>query len=141
VVPAGFAMQTNNSQGLSGRTASEADLLALLQLLRSQQGLTSCNNAAPAQGIAPAQCGAQGTGALGTGALGTGALGSAAQGMSPPAAGAQGAPAPGSNVDARLARMQAEIDELRVRVQEHTTAIAEVIARDPELRKKYQVNP
>jgi hypothetical protein len=58
-----------------------------------------------------------------------------AQGAAPAAQGADG------SVDERLAKIEQEVAELRARVQEHTSALADIIASDPELSKKYQVQP
>jgi hypothetical protein len=47
----------------------------------------------------------------------------------------------GGTIESRLAQAESQIQELRARVEEHTTALAEIYARDPELQKKLRVEP
>jgi hypothetical protein len=112
VVPAGFNTQ---AFGAAPPVApNEAELLRLLKLLQSQP-------------------------------LGAGA-GTCSSGGAPLGVAAPGAPAPlpaggGLTVEARLAQVEADVRQLQAHVQEHTRALAEIIRKDPELLKKFQVVP
>jgi len=112
VVPAGFNTQAFGAPPPGN--ISDAELLRLLKLLQSQQqGATTCSGGAGQGAAAPN-------------------LGAAAP--VPP----MGAP---QSVEARLARVEADVRQLQSRVQEHTQALAEIISRDPALLKKFQVAP
>jgi hypothetical protein len=129
VVPNGF-----NAQAFAAppRNLNEADLQALQRLLQ--------NLGSPPYGTAP---------------TGTPPSCNSPTGSAPPAAGcsamgvAPGAGAPtgyGQSQapvaqDQRSALVQAELDRLRERIQEHTKTLAEIISRDPALMKKFLVDP
>lgn len=119
VVPAGFHQPPAFPQGYgANRPPSDCELLALLKLLQAQQ----------AQGISPQGAGCERS------ALG-GAASPGAQGL-----GSQGIGAAGT-IESRLAEVESQIQDLRSRVDEHTTALAEIYARDPALQKKLRVEP
>jgi hypothetical protein len=69
-----------------------------------------------------------------------------AQGATPPGSGceksAYGATGvSGATIEARLSLVESQVKGLQEAVDEHTTRLADVYAKDPELMKKLQVDP